>query len=483
MKNIISILSVAFTFIFILMSCKAQRKTNRPNILILLADQFRGQAVGYAGDPNVKTPNLDRLAAMSANFQNVVSSMPVCTPFKASLLTGQRPLTNGIFMNDVRLDTNAITIAKLLDRNGYQTGLIGKWHLDGPHRLEYTPPGARRQGFQYWKAVNCDHNYNHSVYYFDDDSTRHYWKGYDAIAETQDAKKYIQDHAHKDKPFFLELSWGTPHSPYQMVPEKYKASYDPSEIKLRPNVPDSIIKKVRYDLAGYYAHISALDDMVGQIVEELKKEGIFDKTIILFTSDHGALLGAHDQYHKQQPYDESIKVPMLFYYNGKNGIKKGDYEAMISSQDIMPTLLGLSGVKIPKTVEGIDFSKYLRGNQKDPKDTVSIITCIQPFGEWIRSKGGKEYRGIRTPDYTYVRDLKGPWLLFDDHNDPYQMNNLAGNPKYIDLQRKLDKILDQKLEATHDKFLSGPSYIRKYHYPKLDFTGTVPYYSNGKWHH
>ena len=145
------------------MSGKAQKKENRPNILILLADEWRAQAVGYASDPNVKTPNLDRLAAMNANFQNAVSCMPVCTPFRASLMTGQRPLTNGVFMNDVLLDTNATTIAKVLDTNGYQAGLIGKWHLDGQYRLSYTPPGGRRQGFQYWKAVNCDHNYNHSV--------------------------------------------------------------------------------------------------------------------------------------------------------------------------------------------------------------------------------------------------------------------------------------------------------------------------------
>jgi arylsulfatase A-like enzyme len=367
-----------------------------------------------------------------------------------------------------------------LDKNGYQTGLIGKWHLDGQYRLSYTPPGNRRQGFQYWKAVNCDHNYNHSVYYFNDDTARHYWKGYDAIAESKDAINYIRNHAH-GQPFFLELSWGTPHNPYHTAPEKYKEMYDSSKIKLRPNVPDSMQKQIRYDLAGYYAHISALDDMVGEIVEQLKKEGIFDNTIILFTSDHGDLLGSHGHYRKQRPYDESIRVPLLVHYSGKNGIKKGNYKAMITSEDIMPTLLGLSGVKIPNTVEGIDFSKYLQGKEKDPKDTVAMITCIQPFGEWSGRNGGREYRGIRTPFYTYVRDLKGPWLLFDNVNDPYQMSNLVGKPGYAELQTHLDKILLGKLKATNDQFLPGPVYVEKYHYPKLDATGTVPYYYNGKW--
>jgi arylsulfatase A-like enzyme len=481
MKKIFSKSLFAFSFLLILSPCRAQKNDNRPNILILLADQWRAQAVGYAGDPNVKTPNLDRLAAFSANFQNMVSSTPVCTPFKASLITGQRPLTTGVFMNDVLLDTNATTIAKVLDKNGYQTGLIGKWHLDVQYRLSYTPPGNRREGFQYWKAVNCDHNYNHSVYYFNDDTTRHYWNEYDAVAESKDAIKYIRDHAHNDQPFFLELSWGTPHNPYHTAPEKYKEMYDSSKIQLRPNVPDSMQKQIRYDLAGYYAHISALDDMVGEIVEQLKKEGIFDNTIILFTSDHGDLLGSHGHYRKQRPYDESIRVPLLVHYSGKNGIKKGDYKAMITSEDIMPTLLGLSGVKIPNTVEGVDFSKYLQGKEKDPKDTVAMITCIQPFGEWARRNGGREYRGIRTPSYTYVRDLNGPWLLFDNVNDPYQMNNLVDKSIYAELQTHLDKILLEKLKSTNDQFLPGPVYVEKYHYPKLNATGTVPYFYNGKW--
>ena len=117
---------------------------------------------------------------------------------------------------------------------------------------------------------------------------------------------------------------------------------DSSKIKLRPNVPDSMQKSARYDLAGYYAHISALDDMVGEILGQLKKEGILENTIILFTSDHGDLMGSHGYYRKQQPYDESISVPMLFYYSGKNGIKQGDYKAMISLKILCRPFLGLA---------------------------------------------------------------------------------------------------------------------------------------------
>ena len=476
MKNQCLNILIAFNCLFLLLSCKGQEKDKKPNVLIIHVDEWRAQATGYAGDKNVKTPNIDKLAAMSANFSHAVSGIPVCTPFRASLMTGQRPLTNGVFMNDVRLDTNAVTIAKVFAKNGYQTAYIGKWHLDGQYRFSYTPPGGRRQGFEYWKAVNCDHNYNHSIYYENDDSAIHYWNGYDVIAEAKDAENYIQDHAHNNKPFFMMVAFAPPHDPYHTAPQKYKDLYDPSKLILRPNVPDSMQEKVRYDLSGYYAHMSAIDDMVGQILNKLKNEGILDNTIILFTSDHGDLIGSHGFYYKQQPYDESIRVPMLFHYSGKNGIGSGNYKAMINSEDIMPTLLGLSGIKIPNTVEGIDFSKYLQGKEKDPKDTVSIITCIQPFGQWPRTKGAREFRGIRTPHYTYVRDLSGPWLLFNDDIDPYQINNLVGNPEFSRLQTHLDNLLMQQLKITNDKFLPGLIYVKKYNYPALDSTQTVPYY-------
>ena len=132
--------------IIFLGSCTNNPPEKKLNILILHADQWRAQAFGYAGDPNVKTPTFDALAARSANLRNAVSGMPVCTPHRASLLTGQRPLTTGIFMNDVQLDTNAVTIAEVLAANGYETGYIGKWHLDGMGRSNFTPPGRQKTG-------------------------------------------------------------------------------------------------------------------------------------------------------------------------------------------------------------------------------------------------------------------------------------------------------------------------------------------------
>lgn len=449
-------------------SCQEKSK---PNVIILHTDQWRAQAFGYAGDPNVKTPNIDHLAANSANVSLAVSGMPVCTPHRASVMTGQRPLTHGLFMNDVQLDTNAVTLAKIYANAGYQTGYIGKWHLDGNGRSSFIPPGGRRQGFQYWKALECTHNYNNSAYYAGDSPEKKFWEGYDAIAQASDAQQYIRDQAKGENPFLLFLSWGTPHAPYHTAPQKYQDMYDPAQLKLHPNVPPDMEEKVRKDLAGYYAHCTALDDMVGEILQTIEEADIADNTIILFTSDHGDLLGSHRAYKKQQAYEESVRIPMLIR---APQLSSGEYRALINSYDIMPTLLGLSGIRIPETVEGDDFTPFLRGEVPLP-DTATVLSCVQPFGQWNRfDHGGREYRGLRTLRYTYTRDLNGPWQLFDNEQDPYQMNNLIDKPEYDIQQAALDALLTQKLKAQGDEFRPGMEYIAEWGY-EVDERQTVPY--------
>jgi arylsulfatase A-like enzyme len=224
-------------------------------------------------------------------------------------------------------------------------------------------------------------------------------------------------------------------------------------------------------LAGYYAHCSALDECVGDLLRTLRENGLEKNTIIVFTADHGDLLGSHGGRNKQQPFDESVRVPFLVHWPALGEGKKVD--APIASPDVMPTLLGLCGVTIPKSVEGTDFSDYLRGG-KNPSDNAALISCAAPFGQWSRKNGGREYRGIRTLHHTYVRDLNGPWLLFDNDVDPFQMKNLAGDPGHAKLQSELDTLLQRKLREAHDEFLPAENYIRKWGY-KVDATGTVPY--------
>ena len=138
-----------------------------PNLVFLFADQLRASATGYGGDLNVRTPNLDSLAKESVNFRNAVSVCPVCTPYRAALMTGRFPTTTGMFLNDAYLPDREVCLAEVLKESGYNTAYIGKWHLDGHGRSGYIPP-ERRQGFDYWKTAECDHDYNHSHYYTGD---------------------------------------------------------------------------------------------------------------------------------------------------------------------------------------------------------------------------------------------------------------------------------------------------------------------------
>jgi arylsulfatase A-like enzyme len=449
----------------------SKEAARRPNLVLLLADQWRAQAAGYAGNPDVITPNLDRLAKESANFTNAVSGCPVCCPYRASLITGRYPLTHGVFLNDVRLNNDAVSIAQAYNNAGYDTAYIGKWHLDGDQRSAFIPR-ERRQGFGFWRALGCTHDYNNSFYYADE-RVKLKWEGYDAIAQTEEARRYIREHA-KGRPFVLFLSWGPPHTPYDTAPRRYRELFDGEDLTLRPNVPGKNEDRARKDIAGYYAHIAALDDCIAKILETLKETGLADDTIVVFTSDHGDMLYSQGEQKKQRPWNESIMVPFLVRYPTALGRAGRTIDMPINTPDIMPTLLGLSGIEIPDTVEGADFSAIARGAEQSG-DNAALITCPSPFGQWKRKKhGGREYRGVRTRRYTYVRDLNGPWLLYDNERDPYQLENLCNKGEYSELRQKLEGLLAQKLKQTNDEFLPGSEYIKKWNYI-VDSSGTIKY--------
>ena len=442
----------------------------KPNVVFVLADQWRAQAAGYAGDPNLlgRTPRLDRLAAESVNFTHAVSCCPVCTPYRASLLTGQYPLTTGLFLNDLCLATRATSLAQAYAREGYDTAYIGKWHMDGHGRRAYIPP-ERRHGFDYWKVLECTHDYNRSLYYAGSDPAPRVWDGYDAVAQTADARAYIAGRARSARPFVLILAWGPPHNPYDTAPAAYRTLFEADKLVLRPNVPDA--RAARRDLAGYYAHIAALDACLGGLLDAIDAAGLRENTIVVFTSDHGDMLGSQGEVRKQRPWDESIRVPLLVRDPAARAAGRA-LELPINTPDLMPTLLGLSGVPIPASAQGDDFSALIRGAPA-PEDNPVLIACPSPFGEWTRAKGGREYRGVRTARYTYVRDLHGPWLLYDNAADPFQLVNLVGKPEHAMLQARLESALRTLLAKTADDFRPGPAYIAKWGY-KVDKTGTMP---------
>lgn len=436
-------------------------KVSKPNIVFILADQWRAQATAYSGDPNVKTPNLDRLAASSVNFETAVSVIPVCTPYRSALMTGRYPLSTGMFMNNLFLPSEELCMAEIFKEAGYETGYIGKWHLDGHGREEYTPK-ERRQGFDYWKALECTHDYNNSSYYANDDTTKRKWEDYDAFAQTKDAQQYISSHAKGDKPFLLVMAYGGPHFPHDSAPPKFKKLYPVDSIQLRPNVPEERQIQARQEAQGYYAHCTALDSCVGEIMTTLEELGEAENTIFVFTADHGEMLGSQGQppKEKQRPWDESILIPFLLRYPAAYGMKAYKVKAPLNTPDILPTLLTMSGIPIPSTIEGEDLTDLIT-NDKPDKDRAVLFMCVVPFAGY---HDGDPFRGIRTSRYTYVRNPEGPWLLYDNLNDPYQMKNLVNVEDYSALQNDLERTLQSKLKERGDLFLSKDQYLKDWGY-------------------
>jgi arylsulfatase A-like enzyme len=448
----------------------------KPNILFIFADEWRGNATGYAGDPNVKTPHLDRLATQSLNFCNTVSVLPVCTPYRASLLTGRFPTSTGMFLNDAYLPSEELCMAEILKPAGYTTGYIGKWHIDGHGRSDFIPP-ERQQGWEYWKVGECSHNYNNSFYYSGNDPQKKFWEGYDAYAQTKDAQNYLKEKASGGQPFALVISYGTPHFPHGSAPEEYKKLYPPEGIKLSPNVPESQQAAARKELQGYYAHCTAIDKCVGDLMATLDEAGLTKNTIVVFTSDHGETMGSRGNRpaQKQVPWDESARVPFLLRFPAGQAGQGLTVKTPITTPDILPTLLGLAGVPIPGSVEGDDLSGAVRNPAAAP-DRAALYMNVAPFANLgaEAQDNSREYRAIRTSRYTYVRDLKGIWLMYDDEKDPYQMNNLANKPEYAALQKELDGKLQAELKKRGDEFRDGQYYIDLWGY-NVRNGGSVPY--------
>lgn len=441
------------------------QRPRRPNVLFILADEWRAQATGYNADPNVRAPVLDRLASQSVSFDTAVSGTPVCCPYRASLLTGQYPLTNGVFINDVELKPNGVTMGEAFARAGYRTGWIGKWHVYGSpdgrygRRLAYIPR-EKRFGFDYWKACECTHEYNHSLYYDGDDPTPKYWPGYDASAQTDDACAFVERQAKARDPFCLVLSLGPPHFPLNTAPERYRAMFAERDIQLRPNVPEASKAEAIRGLRGYYAHMAALDECFGRLLATLDRARIADDTIVVFTSDHGDMMQSQGLTTKLHPWDESIRVPLLVRYPRKFGLKRRRVATPLNSPDIFPTLLGLAGIPVPDSVEGIGHSAAMTSPPPRDGGRAALLSLPVPITE-ARRYGFAEYRGLRDTRYTYVRSIRGPWLLYDNHSDPYQMRNLIGKPEARALQSRLDHTLDAELKRRKDDFLPAAEYVRR----------------------
>lgn len=428
------------------------------NLIFVFADQWRAQAFGYAGDPNVKTPHIDQFANTAVNFRNAVSGCPVCTPYRGTLMTGVYPHRHKLMVNDQCLYElyEGPFLGECLRDGGYQTAYIGKWHIDGKGRNAYVPP-ERRLGFDWWKGFECSHDYQDSPYYAHNDPRPHMWEGYDADSQTEEACRFLREET-SEQPFALALSWGPPHNPFGTAPAEFEAMYDPATIKLAENVPPEVAQQAREELAGYYAHCSALDACFGRLLETLEATGRNRDTILIFASDHGDMMGSQGMFRKQRPWAESTRVPFLVRH--PQVAKARSHDTPINAPDLMPTFLSLCGLPIPAEVQGQDFSAtILDGTSCDIER--ALLGLYSPFHEWRYDNGGREYRGLHDERYTYIRTLDGPWLLYDNQTDPGQLCNRVADPAMADLVATLDAELTARLEAIDDDFAPGPEIIAR----------------------
>lgn len=424
-------------------------RAGRPNIVLILVDEWRAQAFGHAGDRNAHTPALDRLASESIVFDQAISGHAVCCPARASFMTGQYPLRHGVFINDVQLETEDTTLAEAFAESGYSTAYIGKWHLYGSpegrfERREQFVPKEARLGFEQWKAGECTHDYNHSAYFDQEDPHVRYWPGYDAFSQTEDAIALLGEE--RERPLFLTLSFGPPHFPLDSAPHEFQQLYADRAIEFRDNVPESCREKAAEDLRGYYAHIAAVDQCVGRVLEAL--EGT--NTVVVFTSDHGDMLWSQGLEYKLVPWEESVRVPLFIRVPGRAPEHRS---ALFNSPDLMPMLLGLAGIGIPKSVQGQDLLA-------SDGPSSAFLSAPVAFSS-LRRCGFDEYRGVRTERYTYVRTIRGAWLLYDNAKDPFQLRNLIDDPDYVGVRENLERELEMWLERLDDEFLKGSEYVRR----------------------
>ncbi|HEY3936842.1 MAG TPA: sulfatase [Bryobacteraceae bacterium] len=435
----------------------------RPNVIWILGDQFRAQAIASNGDPNAVTPNLDRAAVNGATFGENVSGFPLCCPFRGSMLTSLYP-HHCVPGHEYPLPAGQKTIADVFNSNGYDTAYFGKWHLGGWHERDgraafFITDPQRRGGFKKWTGYeNNNSQWDCWVHGGTGKDAFHYrLPGYETDELTNLAIGYVKERAQdkSDTPFFAVLSVQPPHDPY-VAPARFMEKYNPEKLTLRPNVAHSeeLRATVRRDLAGYYAMIENLDWNYGRVVEALEQTGQLENTHILFFADHGDMHGSHGLYRKTNPYEESIRPPMIVSGGQPryHGWKAGRLPVLSNHVDIPVTTLGLCNIEAPSWMRGADLSHHRidKPARKADPDSAYLENVI-PTGH--PDSINTPYRGLVTKDgWKYTCFENRSWLMFNLNEDPYEEADLAQNNRFRAERKKLIARLKQWVADTGDTF-------------------------------
>lgn len=441
----------------------------RPNIILILVDDLRWDDVGYAGHPFVKTPNIDRIAREGLDFRNAFATTPLCSPSRATILTGLYPHTHGITDNTDRSAAShkLITFPLLLQRTGYETAFVGKWHMGN----DDTP----RPGFDYWacmkgqgSTLDATLNVNGKV-----EQT----KGYVTDELTRRAVEFVEKS--RQKPFLLYFSHkalhpetiqradgslSDPTASHFIPAERHKDLYAGEYVPRRPNAlspPETqpaLLRKLPglpplgpdtgssdQTILDRLRMLAAVDESTGALFQALESTGQLDNTVILFTGDHGYYYGEHGlSVERRLAYEEGLRIPLAIRYPAliKDGGAKRD--PMVLTLDLAPTILELGGAPVPANLQGKSLVPLLRGNGPELRDAFLIEYYSDTVFPRVKNMG---YQAVRTLNWKYIHyvDLEGMDELYDLNRDPYEMRNSISNPHHAkaleDMHQELARLL------------------------------------------
>jgi len=443
----------------------------KPNLVLVFPDQMRGQAMGFLGEEPVHTPNLDAFAAQSLVLPQAISNMPVCSPFRAMLMTGCYPQSNGVLGNcctkyrraeqDCELRKSARCWSDVLKDAGYSLGYIGKWHLDMPREPyidcynnrsvcfdsvlernmpvawnEWCPPD-RRHGFDFWYSYGTYDRHLNPMYWRHDAGRDefHFVEQWGPEHEADLAVRYLRneggEYRDPERPFALVVAPNPPHMPYHMVPDRYRERYAgiaPEDVCTSPSIPPAGARwgdYYREHILNYYAMITGVDEQFGRILAALEEQSAAEDAIVLFASDHGDCLGAHEFQSKSNYYEESVRIPFLIRWPGR--IEPRVDDLLLSAPDICPTLLDLLGLadQIPDAVEGASHAQLMLTGT-GPRPASQLYVYPHP------TRRDYGVRGVRTHRHTlaistHPDDPAEEVTLFDNERDPHQQSNIAAS--------------------------------------------------------
>jgi len=411
-------------------------KTGKRSLLFILSDDHRYDMMGCLGHPWLKTPNMDRLVNGGVLFQNAFVTTSLCSPSRASILTGQYVHSHQVTDNVTRLPAGLVTFPQVLQKHGYRTGFIGKWHMGGSSDMP-------RPGFDRWISFRGQGAYWNPVLNFD--GQRRKVNGYVTDILTEEAVKFLREN--KARPFMLYLSHKAVHGDFYPA-ERHKNLYSDVEIphpKSMANTEENYrgkpdwVRRQRnswHGVDGMYDHrigfdacyrdycrtLMALDDGIGRVYDELDALGLLNDTLIIYMGDNGFQFGEHGLIDKRTMYEPSIRVPMVAHcpdlFSGGRRV-----DAMALNIDIAPTLLEAAGAPAPATVHGRSLLPLIRGTDRWRKEFVYEYFWERNYPQT------PTVIGLRTDQYSFMR-YHGVWdlyELYDIRQDPDQMNNLLGH--------------------------------------------------------